>query len=157
MTTKKANWSIQCGKHDKNEKTWTKMYGVNRRPQTGLHLRTFFSVVCRVFGGGWLIVPNLAQIWQRLKENPKAYLMKKTFYKEKRMSKKNVEALLIAGGEKEELRMKYDTVKTKEDFVIMAANEGYEFTLEEFEAVINESGDSFDLIGNPAKRQIWWR
>ena len=73
------------------------------------------------------------------------------------MSKKNVETLLIAGGEKEELRMKYDTVKTKEDFVTLAANDGYEFTLEEFEAVINESGDSFDLIGNPAKRQIWWR
>jgi hypothetical protein len=53
--------------------------------------------------------------------------------------------------------MKYDTVKTKEAFVALAANEGYEFTLEEFDAVLNESGDSFDLIGNPAKRQIWWK
>jgi len=73
------------------------------------------------------------------------------------MAKINVEALLIAGGENEGIRMKYDTVKTKEDFVAMAANEGYEFTLEEFDAVLNESGDSFDLIGNPAKRQIWWK
>ena len=73
------------------------------------------------------------------------------------MSKKNVESLLIAGGENESIRMKYDVLKTKEDFVTMAQKDGYEFTLEEFDAVLNESGDSFDLIGNPAKRQIWWR
>ncbi len=73
------------------------------------------------------------------------------------MAKKNVEELLIAGGENEEVRMKYDVVKTKGDFVALAANDGYEFTLEEFDAVLKESGDSFDLIGNPAKRQIWWR
>lgn len=73
------------------------------------------------------------------------------------MAKKNVEALLIAGGEDQALRAKYDAVKTKEDFVAMAAADGYDFTLEEFDAVLNESGDSFDLIGNPAKRQIWWK
>ncbi len=73
------------------------------------------------------------------------------------MAKKNVENLLIAGGENEEVRMKYDVLKTKEDFIAKAAAEGYDFTLEEFDAVLNESGDSFDLIGNPAKRQIWWR
>ena len=73
------------------------------------------------------------------------------------MAKINVEALLIAGGEDESLRMKYDVLKTKEDFVTMAAVDGYEFTLDEFDAVLNESGDSFDLIGNPAKRQIWWK
>lgn len=73
------------------------------------------------------------------------------------MAKINVEALLIAGGENEAVRMKYDVLKTKEDFVFMAAADGYEFTLEEFDAVLNESGDSFDLIGNPAKRQIWWK
>jgi len=73
------------------------------------------------------------------------------------MAKKYVEELLIAGGENESIRMKYDTLKTKEDFVAMAATDGYEFTLDEFDAVLNESGDSFDLIGNPAKRQIWWK
>jgi len=73
------------------------------------------------------------------------------------MAKINVEALLIAGGENESLRMKYDAVKSKDDFVALAADDGYEFTLEEFDAVLNESGDSFDLIGNPAKRQIWWK
>lgn len=73
------------------------------------------------------------------------------------MSKKNVEELLIAGGENEELRMKYDSLKTKEDFLAMASTDGYDFTLEEFDSVLRESGDSFDLIGNPAKRQIWWK
>lgn len=73
------------------------------------------------------------------------------------MSKKSVEDLLIAGGENEAIRKKYDVLKTKEDLVAMAATEGYNFTLEEFDAVLRESGDSFDLIGNPAKRQIWWR
>lgn len=73
------------------------------------------------------------------------------------MAKINVEALLIAGGENEAVRMKYDVLKTKEDFVAMAMTDGYEFTFEEFDTVLNESGDSFDLIGNPAKRQIWWK
>ena len=73
------------------------------------------------------------------------------------MAKSNVEELLIAGGENEAIRMKYDALKTKEDFVAMAAEEGYYFTLEEFDQVLNESGDSFDLIENPAKRQIWWK
>ncbi len=73
------------------------------------------------------------------------------------MSKKSVEDLLIAGGENEEVRMRYDSLKTKEDFIALAVEEGYDFTLDEFDAVLNESGDSFDLIGNPAKRQIWWK
>lgn len=73
------------------------------------------------------------------------------------MSKKSVEDLLIAGGENEELRIRYDSIKTKEDFVALAVKEGYNFTRDEFDAVLNESGDSFDLIGNPAKRQIWWK
>ena len=73
------------------------------------------------------------------------------------MTKKNVEELLIAGGENESIRMKYDALKTKEDFIAMAGQDGYEFNLAEFDAVLNESGDSFDLIGNPAKRQIWWK
>ena len=73
------------------------------------------------------------------------------------MAKKSVEELLIAGGESEEIRMRYDGCKTKEDFIALALEEGYDFTVEEFDEVLRESGDSFDLIGNPAKRQIWWR
>ena len=72
------------------------------------------------------------------------------------MSKKNVEEFLIAGGENHGIRAKYDAIKTKEEFVAAANTDKYDFTLEEFDAVLNESGDSFDLIGNPAKRQIWW-
>lgn len=72
------------------------------------------------------------------------------------MAKKNVEELLIAGGEKEEIRMKYDAIKAKEDFVAMGISDGYDFTLEELDEVLRESGDSFDLVGNPRKRLIWW-
>jgi hypothetical protein len=72
------------------------------------------------------------------------------------MAKKNVEELLIAGGENVKFRMKYDALKTKEAFIEMAASEGYDFTIAELDAVLRESGDSFDLIGNPAKRRIWW-
>ncbi len=72
------------------------------------------------------------------------------------MSKKNCEELLIAGGENIAMRGMYDAMKTKEDFVALAAKEGYEFTVEDLDAVLQEAGDSFDLIGNPAKRQIWW-
>jgi len=73
------------------------------------------------------------------------------------MAKKNVEELLITGGKSNELRMKYDSIKTKEDFVAAAAADGYDFTLDELDAVLKESGDSFDLMGNPAKKQIWWK
>ncbi|OKY76965.1 MAG: bacteriocin [Desulfobulbaceae bacterium DB1] len=72
------------------------------------------------------------------------------------MSKKNAESFLIAGGENHGIRAKYDAIKTKEDFVAAANGDGYDFTLGEFDEVLRESGDSFDLIGNPAKRQIWW-
>ena len=43
-----------------------------------------------------------------------------------------------------------------EEFVAAANSEGYDFTIDEFNEVMREAGDSFDLIGNPAKRQIWW-
>ena len=73
------------------------------------------------------------------------------------MAKKDVEKLLITGGENREVQARYDAVKTKEDLVTLAGRDGYLFTLEELDAVLRESGDSFDLIGNPAKRQIWWK
>ena len=72
------------------------------------------------------------------------------------MAKKYVEELLIAGGENSDLRLKYDSIKNKEEFVATAVEEGYDFSIEELDMVLQESGDSFDLIGNPAKRQIWW-
>ncbi len=73
------------------------------------------------------------------------------------MSKKEVEKLLIAGGEDRSVQARYDAIKTKENFVAQAVADGYQFTEAELDAVLQESGDAFDLIGNPAKRQIWWR
>jgi len=72
------------------------------------------------------------------------------------MSKKSVEDLLIAGGEDKHVRAKYDVPATKEEFVALASSEGYDFTVEELEAVLQESGDVFDKHGNPPKRSVWW-
>lgn len=72
------------------------------------------------------------------------------------MSKKNVENLLVAGGGNEKIRLKYDLFKTMDEFVTVAASDGYEFTVTDFEEVLRESGDSFESIGNPAKKLIWW-
>lgn len=72
------------------------------------------------------------------------------------MSKKMVEELLIAGGGEVKIRLKYDAIKTKEEFIAQAKIDGYEFSIEELDAVLRESGDSFDLVGNPTKRMIWW-
>ena len=72
------------------------------------------------------------------------------------MAKKNVEDLLIAGGKDQKLRAKYDSLKSMDDFVTLAAGDGYEFSTEELQAVLRESGDSFESFGNPPKRMIWW-
>ncbi len=72
------------------------------------------------------------------------------------MSKKNVEKLLIAGGENEGIRNKYDALKTMDAFVAQAADDGYEFSETDLQEVLRESGDSFESFGNPAKRMIWW-
>lgn len=77
--------------------------------------------------------------------------------KEQDMSKKNVEELLIAGGADEKLRNKYDALKTKEEFVALAKGDGYEFSVQDLDDVLRESGDSFESFGNPAKRVIWWQ
>ena len=70
---------------------------------------------------------------------------------------KNVEDFLIAGGSDDALRLKYDVMEDKEFFVKSANEDGYDFTLEEFMAVLNESGDSFESFGNPRKKAIWWK
>lgn len=73
------------------------------------------------------------------------------------MSKKNVEALFIAGGADENIRCRYDALKTKEEFVALAGADGYAFTVQDLDAVLRESGDAFESFGNPPKRVIWWR
>ena len=72
------------------------------------------------------------------------------------MAREDVEKLLIAGGEDKHVRAKYDVPATKDEFVTLAAAEGYDFTVEELEMVLHESGDVFEKNGNPAKRSIWW-
>ncbi len=72
------------------------------------------------------------------------------------MAKKDVEELLVAGGEDKNLRARYDVPGTVEEFVVLAAEDGYSFTAAEFEQVLKESGDVFEKNGNPPKRQIWW-
>lgn len=72
------------------------------------------------------------------------------------MSKASVEALLEAGGENKKLREKYDTLATKEEFVELAQTDGYEFTVDELNAVLLEAGDSWELTGFPPRRSIWW-
>jgi predicted ribosomally synthesized peptide with nif11-like leader len=73
------------------------------------------------------------------------------------MSIKNVENLLTKGGADKEFRKKYDAAPSKEVFIKLAAEEGFEFTEKELMDVLNESGDVFDSFGNPPKRSIWWK
>lgn len=73
------------------------------------------------------------------------------------MSRENVERFLLAGGKDKVLRAKYNAFETKEEFVRAAVGDGYEFTIEELEKVLEEEGDSFESSGNPRTRQIWWR
>ena len=72
------------------------------------------------------------------------------------MSRESVEKLLIAGGEDKHLRAKYDVPATREEFIALAASEGYDFTVEELDTVLKEYGDVFEKNGNPPKRSIWW-
>ncbi len=72
------------------------------------------------------------------------------------MPKKEVERLLIAGGEDKALRLKYDEIETKDEFVATANADGFAFTKDELDDVLRESGDSFESYGNPRKRGIWW-
>jgi len=72
------------------------------------------------------------------------------------MARKDVEKLLVAGGEDKNIRAKYDVPGTKEEFIALAAQDGYSFSIEELDAVLKESGDVFEKNGNPSKRQIWW-
>ena len=73
------------------------------------------------------------------------------------MSKKEVERLLISGGEDKKVRSLFDSIDDKDRFVEKAKSEGYEFTVSELDAVLKESGDSFDSFGNPRKKAIWWQ
>lgn len=72
------------------------------------------------------------------------------------MSKKEVERLLIAGGEDKKIKAKYNAIPFKDAFVATANEEGYDFTAGELDEVLKESGDDFTTYGNPPARSIWW-
>ena len=72
------------------------------------------------------------------------------------MARKDLEDLLVAGGEDKAIRAKYDEPATMAEFVALAAEDGYNFTVQELAAILKESGDVFEKNGNPPKRQIWW-
>jgi len=72
------------------------------------------------------------------------------------MPRQDLENLLIAGGEDKHFRAKYNDPASMEEFVALAAEDGYTFTVEELSAILKESGDVFDKNGNPPKRSIWW-
>ncbi len=72
------------------------------------------------------------------------------------MAREDIEKLLIAGGEDKHVRAKYNLPGTKEEFIALAAEDGYIFNEEELSAIIKESGDIFEKNGNPPQRSIWW-
>ncbi len=72
------------------------------------------------------------------------------------MSIKEAERLFIAGGESKEVRQKYNSLETKDEFVEAAKADGYDFNVEDLNAALKASGDSFESYGNPRKRSIWW-
>jgi hypothetical protein len=73
------------------------------------------------------------------------------------MSKNNVEKLLFAGGADKAIRLKYNQIESKENFVATAAVDGYEFTLAELDEVLKDEDMSFESEGNPRCRAIWLR
>lgn len=72
------------------------------------------------------------------------------------MAREDIENLLIAGGEDKHIRARYDAPGTKEEFIELAAEDGYSFTVDELSTILKESGDIFEKNGNPPKRSIWW-
>ncbi|MDQ8209120.1 Nif11-like leader peptide family natural product precursor [Coraliomargarita sp. SDUM461003] len=73
------------------------------------------------------------------------------------MSEENVEKLLLKGGADKDFRVKYNVAKTKEDFVALAIEDGFEFTVAELEAVLKEEELDFESSGNPRSRAVWLR
>lgn len=71
------------------------------------------------------------------------------------MSKEKVEEFLAIGYEDRQFRIKYDNILKMDEFVKVANEDGFDFTIEELKAILLENGDSFDSYGNPPKKGIW--
>ena len=72
------------------------------------------------------------------------------------MAREDLENLLIKGGEDKHFRAKYDEPATMEEFVALAGEDGYTFSVDELATILKESGDVFEKNSNPPKRSIWW-
>ncbi|MDC7220536.1 MAG: Nif11-like leader peptide family natural product precursor [Spirochaetales bacterium] len=71
------------------------------------------------------------------------------------MSRQNVLDFLDKGADDREFRVKYDNCFQIDKFVEMAGEDGFEFSIEDFEKVLKENGDTFESSGNPPKKLIW--
>lgn len=72
------------------------------------------------------------------------------------MSKQEAERLFIDGGKKKEIRQKYNEPETRDEFVALANQDGYDFDVKDLNEALRTSGDSFETYGCPRKRSVWW-
>ncbi|WP_297100688.1 Nif11-like leader peptide family natural product precursor [uncultured Draconibacterium sp.] len=71
------------------------------------------------------------------------------------MSKEKVFEFLDKGADDRQFRVKYDNCFSMEEFCKMAAEDGFEFSVDDLKAALRENGDDFDSYGNPPKKGIW--
>ena len=72
------------------------------------------------------------------------------------MGKKRSRTFIDCRRRKQRHQTEVQCIRTKDEFVSTANEEGYTFTIEELDAVLHESGDDFTTFGNPPARSIWW-
>jgi len=58
------------------------------------------------------------------------------------MAGKDVENLLIAGGQDKKILVRYNVPGSRQEFVALAAGDGYHFTVEELDAVLKDRATS---------------
>ena len=71
------------------------------------------------------------------------------------MSKESVFDLLDKGADDKQFRVKYDNCFSMDKFVELAKEDGFDFTVDDLKAALNENGDDFASFGNPPKKGIW--
>ncbi|MBN2625446.1 MAG: Nif11-like leader peptide family natural product precursor [Spirochaetales bacterium] len=73
------------------------------------------------------------------------------------MSRKSVLDFLDKGADDRNFRVKYDNCFSIAKFVELAGEDGFEFSVDDLNAVLKENGDSFESNGNPLKRVSGYR
>lgn len=72
------------------------------------------------------------------------------------MSKQEAERLFIDGGKSKVIRQKYNEPESRDEFVALAKQDGYDFDVNDLNEALRSSGDSFETYGCPRKRSVWW-